>query len=65
MLDVSDLAKIDFECASAADLKAAGAPRYAADPSTRAIVLAYAIGNGPARAWHANGEILDWRNAPN
>ena len=46
------------------DLKAAGAPRYAADPSTRAIVLAYAIGNGPAFAWHANGKILDWRNAP-
>ena len=64
MFNVSDLNWADFECASAADLKAAGAPRYAVDPSTRAIVLAYAIGNGPALAWHANGKILDWRDAP-
>src|SRR5262249_15672124 len=32
--------------------------------STRAIVLAYAIGNGPALTWHADGAILDWDQAP-
>ena len=32
--------------------------------STRAIVLAYAIGGAPARAWHADGAILDWDDAP-
>src|SRR3954463_6848000 len=64
MFNVSDLGWIDFEDVSKVDLKAAGAPRYVADPSTRAIVLAYAIGNGPARAWHADGAILDWDNAP-
>jgi DNA polymerase len=29
------------------------------------IVLAYAIGDAPALTWHADGAILDWRNAPN
>jgi DNA polymerase bacteriophage-type len=54
----------DFETASSLDLKAVGTFRYATDASTRAIVLAYAIGDGPALAWHADGEILDWNNAP-
>jgi DNA polymerase bacteriophage-type len=54
----------DFEVASRRDLKADGAFRYATDASTRAIILAYAIGNGPELAWHADGEILDWRHAP-
>ena len=54
----------DFEAASLLDLKAAGALRYATDASTRTIVLAYAIGDGPARAWHADGAILDWGHAP-
>jgi hypothetical protein len=64
MGDISDLGWFDFEVASAADLKAAGAFRYAADASTRAIILAYAIGDGPVRIWHADGAILDWDNAP-
>src|SRR5262245_18571070 len=54
----------DFEAASAVDVKAAGTFRYATDTSTRAIVLAYAIGDGPARSWHADGAILDWNHAP-
>ena len=54
----------DFEAASSLDLKAVGTFRYATDASTRAIVLAYAIGDGPALAWHADGEILDWDRAP-
>ena len=54
----------DFEAASLLDLKAVGTLRYATDASTRAIILAYAIGDGPALAWHADGAILDWDNAP-
>jgi DNA polymerase len=64
MFNASDIVWIDSEVASRLDLKAVGALRYAADPSTRAIVLPYAIGNGPALAWHADGVILDWDNAP-
>jgi DNA polymerase len=41
-----------------------GAFAYASDPSTRAIVLAYAVGDGPALTWHADGAILDWDHAP-
>jgi DNA polymerase len=59
-----DLIWLDFESGSALDLKAVGTLRYATDASTRAIVLAYAIGGAPARTWHADGAILDWNNAP-
>jgi hypothetical protein len=64
LFDAGDLIWIDFEVASALDLKAAGTIRYATDVSTRAIVLAYAIGDGPARVWHADGAVLDWNDAP-
>ena len=64
MFKTSDINWGDFEVASAIDLKSAGALRYVADVSTRAIVLAYAIGDGPAQAWHADGAILDWDHAP-
>jgi hypothetical protein len=59
-----NLVWIDFETASKLDLPASGAFRYASDDSTRAIVLAYAIGDGMVRIWHADGAILDWDNAP-
>ena len=49
---------------SSLDLKAVGTFRYVADASTRAIVLAYAVGDAPALTWHADGAILDWDNAP-
>ena len=64
MFSASDLVWADFEVASAVNLKAAGTLRYATDASTRAIVLAYAIGDGPVRTWHANGAILDWGQVP-
>ena len=64
MFSVDDIVWLDFEVASAIDLRAAGALRYAADASTRAIVLAFAVGDGPPAAWHADGEILDWDHAP-
>ena len=64
MFSVNNLIWFDFESAAALDLKAAGTLRYATDASTRAIVLAYAIGDAPARPWHADGAILDWDRAP-
>jgi DNA polymerase len=64
MFDPRDLVWFDFEVASARDLKAAGTLRYAADASTRAIILAYSIGDGPALTWHSDGAILDWDRAP-
>src|SRR6516165_6632371 len=64
MFGADEITWMDFEVASALDLKDAGTLRYADDCSTRAIVLAYAIGNGPVRIWHADGTMLDWDNAP-
>ncbi len=43
---------LDFETASAVDLKAAGAHRYAEDPTTEIISLSYRVGNdGEKRLW--------------
>jgi DNA polymerase bacteriophage-type len=64
MFNAGDLVWLDFESTGPLDLKAAGTLRYASDASTRAIVLAYAIGEAPALTWHADGAILDWNNAP-
>jgi DNA polymerase len=65
MFDADNLTLMDFEVyGGPLDLKAAGTFRYVAAASTRAIVLAYAIGNAPALTWHADGAILDWDNAP-
>jgi DNA polymerase bacteriophage-type len=55
---------VDFEVKSEVDLKAGGTFRYVADATTSAIVLAYAVGDAPALAWHADGAILDWDHAP-
>src|SRR5215831_13813186 len=66
MFKPDDFIWIDFEVyGGALDLKAAGTYRYVAEATTRAIVLAYAIGNAPALSWHADGAILDWNQAPN
>src|SRR5262249_53820010 len=65
LFSVDDLGFLDFEVyGGPLDLKAVGAFRYTATVSTRAIILAYALGNAPARTWHADGTILDWDNAP-
>jgi DNA polymerase len=64
MFDINELVWLDFESASALDLKTVGTVRYATDASTRAIVLAYAIGGASALTWHTDGTILDWDNAP-
>lgn len=44
-------AYIDFETASTADLKKCGVYVYADHPDTRILCLAYAIEDGPVRAW--------------
>src|SRR5499433_1406045 len=65
MFSAGDLTWIDFEVyGGLLDLKAVGTFRYVAEASTRAMVLAYAIGDAPALTWHADGAILDWDNAP-
>jgi DNA polymerase len=65
MFNTNDLIWVDFEVyGGPLDLRAAGTFRYVAEASTRAIVLAYAIGGAPALTWHADGAILDWDNAP-
>src|SRR5262249_2372780 len=65
LFSADDLVWLDFEVfGGPLDLKAAGAFRYVAAASTRAIVLAYAIGNTPALTWHADGAILDWDCVP-
>jgi DNA polymerase bacteriophage-type len=65
MFSTSDFGWLDFESLSGVDLKAAGTLRYAADPTTHALILAFAVGDAPARTWHADGAILNWNNAPN
>ena len=64
MFDARNLVWADFETAGLRDLQAAGTIAYATDVSTRAVVLAYAIGDAPVLTWHADGAILDWDNAP-
>jgi DNA polymerase bacteriophage-type len=41
----------DFETRSRLDLKTAGAWRYAADPSTEALLCAFAVDNNPVQVW--------------
>ena len=64
MFGADELIWLDFESASALNLKASGTIRYATDVSTRAIVLAYAIGNSSPFIWHCNGATLAWDHAP-
>lgn len=47
---------IDLETRSACDLKKHGSARYAADPTTDIILVAYAVGNGPAQVWEPLSE---------
>lgn len=43
---------VDFETRSVLDLKKVGMWRYAEDPSTEVVCMAYAIDDGPVRLWH-------------
>src|SRR5262245_58284566 len=63
MFSSADLTFFDFETfGRGSDLKADGSYKYAA--TADAIVLAFAVGDGPLQIWHANGQILDWDHAP-
>ncbi len=42
---------LDFETASRLDLRVAGASAYAEHPSTRVLLLCYALGDAPVRTW--------------
>lgn len=42
---------LDFETRSRVDLKTAGVYRYAMDPSTDALCLAFAVDGGPVWVW--------------
>jgi len=56
----------DFETKSRSDIKKVGARRYARDPSTKVLMLAYAFDNGPIEQWvPAEGEKMpgDLRDA--
>ena len=46
------VAHIDFETRSACDLKAAGAYRYAQDPSTEIVCMAWSVDDGPIAIWY-------------
>lgn len=59
---------LDFETASAVDLKKAGAWVYAEDPTTEVIVLRYALGDGPLGQWIPGddlpADLLEYINDP-
>jgi DNA polymerase len=54
---------IDFETASASDLRATGVYRYAEDPTTRIWMLSYRFDERPVQRWHpgeaAPAELLE------
>jgi DNA polymerase bacteriophage-type len=45
---------LDFETASELDLKVAGLDRYVKHPSTRVLMAAYALDDGPVHLWEAH-----------
>lgn len=47
----SDILWIDYETSSNLDLKKVGADVYSRHPSTKALMLGWAVGNDPARVW--------------
>lgn len=57
-------AEIDFETRSSIDLKLVGAYRYATDPSTRVLCMAYKLPNQDVKLWHPGldlpNELFFW-----
>src|SRR5258708_23472749 len=41
----------DYETRSRGDLRKVGAHRYAADPSTQILCMAFAVDDGPSQLW--------------
>lgn len=58
---------LDFETASEANLKKTGTYRYAAHPSTRPLMLGWAVNEDPVSLWqpHTGGMPTDLRDALN
>lgn len=63
-MDTSDICSIDFETGSRADLKKTGAARYAEDPSTRILCLAYMLPGKQVKVWREGQpfptDLIDW-----
>lgn len=57
-------AEVDFETRSSLDLKLVGAYRYATDPSTRILCMAYKLPNQDVKLWHpgldAPNDLFFW-----
>jgi len=51
---------LDFETQSVVDIKRCGAGRYATDPSTRILMGAYAVGDGPVKLWFGDKYPLEF-----
>lgn len=47
---------IDFETCSTADLRRTGAVKYALDPTTRVLCMAWAFDNEPVRLWNPDDQ---------
>jgi DNA polymerase len=48
---------VDIESRSLRDLEEVGAARYAADPSTEVLCVAYALDDGPVKLWHPGDPV--------
>ncbi|MEE9366989.1 MAG: DNA polymerase [Dehalococcoidales bacterium] len=55
---------LDFETRSVIDLKKQGMHRYAEDPSTEVLCLAYAFDDGPVQLWHRGHPDVTISNPP-
>lgn len=49
---------LDYETASELDIKKCGAYKYAADPSTRILMLGWAVDDGPVQLWQPHLEEI-------
>ena len=47
----------DYETRSRVDLKKVGAAKYAADPSTEVLCVAYAVDDGPVQLWRPGDPV--------
>jgi len=55
---------LDFEGRSTIDLKKQGMHRYAEDPSTEVLCLAYAFDDGPVQLWHRGHPGIEQSDPP-
>lgn len=52
---------LDYETASEVNLKKSGAYKYAADPSTRVLMLGWAVNDEPEQLWQPHKELIPKR----